>query len=243
MAGKGARLQQLVRQYGWLWFGPLLVVVGLGASLLLGLVALEERRYRRDGEVAEATVVRKGPRLGSPRDRSDVVYRFRTPDGRQVEGRQTVARPAWDTLREGQAIRVEYLRDAPTSSRMAAERRDDDEIMALALSIVAPLPGLVFGGIGTFFFVSGFRAHRLQQRVRREGMPATATVTGLKESTYRSHRYLVVTYRYTDYLGRVHEGRVDEVTLGEDAAVTVGATVRIRYDRQRPALSVWLDQG
>jgi len=233
-------LPGLARQYLWPWFGAaLLLFGGLATLVIAGKTALEERRYERDGRLAQGTVV--GKELDSTRTRKswgDVVYRFKTPDGREVEGREKVGVGLWEATREGQTVRVQYLQGDAASNRVL---RSDDRILTwIGISVLGFL-GAIIGGLGGFPLFKSVRGFRLEERLGHEGVPAAATVTGVVQSGWRLRQPLwVIRYRYTDDAGGTHEGRRESLSPDEAAGWKVGDTGTIRYDRWRPAASVWL---
>ncbi len=107
------------------------MVVG---ALFFGVGTLEWRRIRgldeqfqRQARTVQGTVVTKitvsstsggilRNKFASPSHH--VTYRFTTPEGKAFEGSASVYADTWDALVQGGPIRIMYLADEPTTSRI-----------------------------------------------------------------------------------------------------------------------------
>ena len=100
-------------------------------------------------------------------------------------------------------------------------------------------------GVAVFFLAKGARQLWLDSRLRREGVLAQAEVTGVVQSDLRITFQFqqAITYRYTDHLGRAHEGKSGHLSPDEAAGWKVGDTGMVQYDHDRPAESVWLGRA
>ncbi len=101
--------------------------------------------------------------------------------------------------------------------------------------------GVVIGSLAGFLIQRGVRTYRLEQRLRREGAMSTARVTAVVQSGWKNRDPLwVIRYSYLDAAGTTHEGRCANLSHEEAARWKVGDTGAVRYDRQCPAVSLWL---
>lgn len=89
----------------------------------------------------------------------------------------------------------------------------------------------LFGGLA--FLVIGVTTAIEERRYAWEGGVAEARIV-------RKAEYW---YTYTDYLGRAHEGATGYISRAEAAGWKPGDTGAIRYDRKRPAESIWLGRA
>jgi hypothetical protein len=114
----------------WLWLRWLFLAFGL-IFLVLGC---EEIAYDHGGIRVEGVVVEKHAGTGK-RSRPGVKYRFKTQDGRTIEGICDVLSDAWSTLRVGGPVAVDYLPGLPHYNRIPGQRAGAAvwAIMTLAL--------------------------------------------------------------------------------------------------------------
>jgi Protein of unknown function (DUF3592) len=119
--------------------------------LIFGLVffrlSCEEGYYEKGGARVQGTVLQKtysqgtrrpGGRGGSS-SKHYVSYRFKTKEGRTIEGRYDVLPDTWQNLKKGDQVTVEYLPDSPDTNRIPAQRARSLTwtIMALVLLVVS----------------------------------------------------------------------------------------------------------
>jgi hypothetical protein len=224
-----------------LLFGAVWLVVGLG--FLAGGVATYrlEERYRAEGELTEAVVLTKSmdrARRGSGGRRSTsyhVTYRFTTPDGRTVEGRDSVGAATWDALEERGPVRVRYLRGSPGTSRL--EGGDPWWVPLLFAGI-----GLVLAPVGGVIFASGWRQWRTHRRLRTGGVRTEGTVTAVRETRFSVNRVRQwrIHYRYRDQAGRAHAARSGYLPPEQVEDWQEGDVGVVRFDPDRPEVSVWV---
>ena len=119
--------------------------------LIFGLIffrlSCEEDYYEKGGARVQGIVLQKthSPGTGSTRGRGGssskhyVSYRFTTKEGRTIEGRYDVLPGAWQKLKEGDPVTVEYLPDAPDTNRIPEQRARSLTwtIMALVLLVAS----------------------------------------------------------------------------------------------------------
>ena len=218
-----------------IWFGVILLVVGVVATAVGVFLGVVEGRFRTEGVIAEAVVVDR--RIDRSDDDTDYVvdYTFTPPGGFEVLGSDEIDRDAWERLEPGAAIRVEYLPDDPGRNRPVGSGGWAEVII---VSIVGGI-GVPVGGVLVAVGVRRVLRHR---QLLREGIPVEATVIGPEATSYRVNRRYqwVVVYRYTDRLGGEHIGRSDHMPMHRAIAWQPGTTVRVRYDPLRPDESAWV---
>jgi hypothetical protein len=98
-----------------------------------------------------------------------ISYRFTTARGESVKGREvTQDDRAWEALRVGGAISVQYLPDNPNSNRAAEHLADNISISDILLSdeantggmggaVIRIIAGLLLGGLGGRMFFIAWR--------------------------------------------------------------------------------------
>jgi hypothetical protein len=131
------------------------------ASLMLvmtGSTTLMEWRYAKDGQEAQATVTGKHfvRAEDDPQSTSttsyQVAYRFKSSQGGEIEGHDTVGPETWERLSDGEPIAIQYLRNNPAVTRRAGHTRPTDVLVAGG-SIVAWIAGVLL-------FLTGIRKAR-----------------------------------------------------------------------------------
>lgn len=226
----------------WLWFGAIWFLVG--APLLAvgayagGKALLEWQRLDRDGRVVQGIVVRKSleSRNESLFPRYRVTFRFTATDGDVVEGSARVKREVGDRLEENGPIQVSYLPESPRFHRVEGQSLD------LESSVILGLMGAIFGPVGGFLFLRGWRQRQLRRRLEREGLVAEGTVVAVVERNIRINRVPLWTirYQYSDFTGQSHEGQSRLLWPEEAQDWKVGDTGTVRYDSARPQQSLWV---
>jgi hypothetical protein len=231
------RFRLLLRGRLVLWVGLVFLVGGVFAAGNGIRVAAREHVYRQRGEIVQATVTAKALQPAT-RDRGtsyDVSFRFIDTDGRPLEGQLPVEAAVWEALGAGSPIAVQYVPGDPQSIRLAGHTGLSDVLVLLGL-------GLAFATLGGGLVFWHGRQLVRDWRIMRSGVPGSATVVGTSPTSVRINRQTqwVVNYRYTDAVGRQHEGRSPYMPVEVAQGWESGATVDIRFDRQHPELSVWM---
>jgi hypothetical protein len=234
-----ARFRLLLRGRFVLWVGLVFFVGGLFAAGHGVRVAAREHGYRQRGEIVHATVTAKALRPAT-RERGtsyDIAFRFIDTDGRPLEGRLPVDAAAWEALGAGSPIAVEYVPGDPQSIRLAGHPGSADVLILLGL-------GLAFGALGGGLVFWHGRHLARDWRIMQHGVSASATVIGTAPTSIRINRQAqwVVNYRYTDPVGRPHEGQSFYMPPEAARGWEPGATVGIRFDREHPERSVWMEE-
>jgi len=100
---------------------------------------------------------------------------------------------------------------------------------------------------GVILFRKGLREERRRQRLRREGIPTEAAVTGVRETNFggrqRFSRMWVIDYQYIDRNGKTHKGQSGYVESEEALTWKPGDSGKARFDPQDPSDSVWIGRS
>jgi hypothetical protein len=99
----------------------------LGLSEWLAIRGLDER-FRRDGGTVQGSVLTKAittssgggtlKRIQASNEKYHVTYRFRTREGKELEGSARVDRETWHKLAEDGPVQITYLPDEPLTNRI-----------------------------------------------------------------------------------------------------------------------------
>lgn len=221
----------------WPLFGAIWLACGALMVLIGGGVAWGAYRFERDAIVREGRVISKAVQPGGSRSSSSriVTYRFATLDGQEIIGRREVKAHTWNAMEEGTRIRIAYLPNDPSRHRLADERDVPGALMVFGV-------GGVVAAFGGALVRSGVIKYRRQQQLRLEGVPARATVTAVKETSYRhdGRRLWLVTYRYKDRHGQLHQGESGYLLPEEVEGLRTDDTGAVRYDPNSPTDSLWV---
>jgi hypothetical protein len=227
------------------WVG--LLLLGIGAIFLAigSSFVLEERRYQREGQTATGVVLTKAieraTRTGSSGRRTEthytVTYRFTGADGHSYQGSGNVSVSAWERMREQEPVQVEYLASYPMINRVAGET-------TRAIQYVFPGIGLIAVVIGSTLLVRAIGAAQMKSRVWSQGTSADATVAAVEETNFKVNKrpMWVVRYQYRDLAGRTHQGTSEYMAAEKAHAWKTGDTIRVRFDPEKPQLSVWVHE-
>jgi len=225
------------RQF-WFFFTLIFLLVGAGLLVAGGVLLQQEQRYSTDGAEATGRVVDKYTRRSSGRSRSTryiVLYEFDTPDGFHISGQDSIGSGRWNSLRRGDSVPVEYVKSQPEKNRVAGE---SEYTVSLVLSGIGGGVALVAG----FFFWKSLGRVRTALRLWREGVRTEGAVAEVKATNVRINRVTqwMIHYTYHDYGGRQQRGKSDYLPPDEAQAWKAGDTGVVRYDQNRPELSVWV---
>lgn len=214
--------------------GALLLVAGIVLSWGAGESALERRGAIELRGVVTAKELVRADREKNPSTRFVARYRLALPGGETIEAEEDLPRKVWEVRALGGEHPVLYLPEKRMTLPPAGSARHESEIIMAVTGVVLLVVGLL---------VARRPTRRLLERMQLlgRGLSATATVTGLREtSTARKGKpYWLLNYRYRAG-GAEHEGESDLLTLEEAREWRTGATGPILYDPSRPACSAWL---
>jgi len=222
------------------WIGLMLVTVG---AVFIGVqwgVGVQEARYTRDGALADGLVVtkaiRRATRTGSSGSSTQysVGYRFMV-DGQRHEGSSNVPSDVWDRLRELEPVQIQYVRSDPGTNRIAGET-------STTLRYVFGGVGSLIALIGLVLTVRAVGSSRTKAHILAHGQTAEAAVSSVEETNVKINRrqMWIVRYEYRDYAGQKHEGKSEYMSGDKATAWNPGDKISIRYDRDKPQMSVWL---
>jgi len=230
----------------WLWFGGIWLSVG-ALFLLIGLYLgahhiYVKQRLDAEGRTVEGMVLTKAiahssSTTGSRRSSTPtykVTFRFTTPGG-LVTGEAEVTSDVWDALVEREPIQVMYVPGAPQYHRV------EGQAGGWLLPIISSILGGIVTTLGGVILIRARSLHYNRERLQRDGITTTATVSDVRASYMRVNgvNQCVVLYHYQDDRGRSHQGK-EYFSPEEAGRWKQGDQVTIRYDRRRPNKSIWI---
>lgn len=226
----------------WFVFGGLWLAIGALFASVGGVVLWQystlDQRLARDGATVSGVVLSKSMQGGSNREPTfRVEYRFRAADGTVTEKTAKVDGRIWDSLVEGEAVAVTYVRVAPRLNRIPGQAPEE-----LIL-------GSVFAGVGGLLAVAGafilWRAatrRKFVDTLLREGARADAEVMEVAPANFRINwmPQWTIRYRYRDLAGKDHDGKTPPLAQEEARRWQPGDRGRVRFERDRPHRSAWI---
>lgn len=229
------------RQFWPILTGILLLMSGV--LLVSGLVILQkELRFESGGVKTAGRVTEKySERRGSGKSRRMhhlLRYEYAAEGGRTFTGEDSVKHETWQRFEAGQPVEVEYLRDAPATSRVAGESKKTD--------------GQVLSGIGGgatlltgFFFLRNWKRVRTTRRLWEEGRRVDGVVSEVRATNVSHNRVKQwrIAYTYNDYAGRQHTGQSDYLPPAEAMDWKPGDKCAVLCDKDQPEISVWAGRG
>src|ERR1017187_4814185 len=107
-----------------IFIGAILLFVGSIFIAIMGTYVYRAHRLASEGKFATGTVVKKVMHQASDSGTSntsyEVDYNFTTADGRTLEGNDTIDPDAWDQLKEGGPVQIEYAASKPRINQVGA---------------------------------------------------------------------------------------------------------------------------
>lgn len=231
-------LRLLSRAIG-LWVGTVFFILGVVLTVIGVRQALEEQAYRQRGTKVGATVIGKSieraNRVDNHRTRYILAYRFSTPAEPSIEGSTEVSWEDWERVDAGKTFPLTYVEGNPGSARPS----NAGDWIPVAVFIIVGIAFTLIGGSLAYYDLRGIA--RLL-RVAKEGVEAQGTILGIQATGTSINRVTQyrLRYRYQDRLGKTHEGESHLMPPEEAQAWNEGRTGKVRFDHQRPELSVWL---
>ncbi|MBX7208699.1 MAG: DUF3592 domain-containing protein [Verrucomicrobiaceae bacterium] len=141
--------------FGVVWGGLSLIF------LLLGIRSIQsERQYGTEGATAPGVITAKwvAEKRGLDRETKRetisktyyLQYQFTASEGRRVSAETSVSKERWDSAREQEAVRVQYLRHDAVRNRLAGEAGTTRAWILAGLGAVGVLIGLgaIVAGVG-----------------------------------------------------------------------------------------------
>lgn len=222
-----------------LWVGTLFLILGL-VFLTIGIrVSLEEHAYNTRGLDVQAVVLDKtlvrANRQDIARTQYLVTYRFTSANGEEMNGTADVPVEEWERLEPGLTFPVTYLPDKMDSRRPPG---GDEWIAAMVFGIVGGVFTLLGGGLA-FVDIRGLvrASHVLRHGLVTEGTVVRTEPTGTSMNRVTQWQ---IRYRYRDHIGRTQEGLSHLVSPGEAARWKENDSGTVRFDRERPEVSLWV---
>lgn len=231
----------LLSRAGALWFGTVLGALGMVFAIIGVRDAYTEWQYHAQGLTAAATVtdksIERAKRGENSRTRYLVSYRFTSSEGQDMESSAELPVEDWERLEAGQMFPVSYLPDALGSSRV--QGRGEDAWIAVYVFLAI---GTVFTLLGVGLAYSDLRVILRTIRISRHGLPTEGTMVAVRPTGTSINRVPQwrLSYRYRDHLGRTQEGASHLLSPDEASAWKTGARGTVRFDRERPEISVWM---
>ena len=141
--------------------GGLLLFVGSIFLLLMGSYVRTEHRLSSEGKLTNGIVVKKVLNQASDNGTSstsyEVDYTFTTADGQKIDGHDTVDPDAWDQLKEGGSVQIDYAASKPRINQIGPPTLGFwAEFLVLGL-------GSALWLLGAALMVKGFRARSSSQ--------------------------------------------------------------------------------
>jgi hypothetical protein len=230
-----------LRRAFWLWFGGIWLFVGL-VFLPVGIfVGLNERRFDQQGTVVTGMVLTKGfDPASSDNESTDywITYRFTTPDGHVIEGRDTVGVHLWESLEERGPVELQYLPSQPGKNRV---RRSSEWFLPLIFLGFSA----VFVPVGGVLFAKGARDVYREWGLLHHGVETKGRITRIEDAlaTVNDVQQRQVGYSYSTEDGQQYDGTSDPMSPEEAATWSVGDTGLVRYSPGQPSRSVWIGRA
>ncbi len=216
--------------------GILAALVAVPLVLFAWNQGFNEYRYRNAGATAIAVVEAKSTSTGSRSGTTYLLsYAFSDRAGTTWRGRDTVSRTTYDAARVGTTrVSIDYVREDPSINRFSGQ---DGMPTAAILAAAAAATA----GASGYFFWAGRREAAMLVRLNGIGQTVSATVTKVKTMYMRSVGKVVrIEYEYLDPFGNRRRGRGPLMYPLEGDTYSVGGSIRILVDPDRPGDSALL---
>jgi hypothetical protein len=218
--------------------GTFLLLIG-SVFFVVGVQEFQkEQTFRSQGLTAHAIVVEKSlvkAKRGENRaTRYVITYRFTTQAGEERDGSADVPVEEWERVERGQTIPVTYVPGVPDANRAQG---NNEWIAALVFLCLGGVFVLLGGGLA----FSDARALVRATRLSRHGLVTDGTVLRAEPTGTMINRVTQwrIVYRYRDHVGRSHEASSYLMPPEEAASWKDGDTGTVRFDRERPEISLW----
>ena len=213
--------------------GAVAAVIAIPLAFTAWSQGFDEYRYQNASATASGVVEAKSTSAGRYGTSYLLSYAFVDGAGLIRRGRDSVSRGSYDAAQIGTTrVSVVYLRDDPSVNRFSGK----DNVLTVVLLAVGAAASAVTGG---YLFWAGRREAAMLVRLNEIGQSATATVTKVKAMIMRGVGQVIrVEYAYEDPFGKRRKGRGPLMYPTEGATYSVGGSVRILIDPDRPGDSV-----
>ena len=213
--------------------GAIAVVVAIPLAFIAWSQGFDEYRYQNASATASGVVEAKSTSAGRYGTTYLLSYAFVDRTGLIRRGRDSVSQASYNAAQAGTTrVSVTYLREDPTVNRFTGK---DNSLTVVLLATGAA----AVAAAGGYLFWAGRREAAMIVRLNGIGQPATATVTKVKSMFMRGVGKVVrIEYVYDDPFGRRRRGRGPLMYPAEGTLYSVGGSVRILVDPDRPGDSV-----
>jgi hypothetical protein len=209
--------------------GVVAAVIAIPLAFVAWSQGFDEYRYQNASATASGVIEAKSTSTGRYSTSYLLSYAFVDRAGLIRRGRDSVSRASYDAARPGTTrISVDYLRDDPSVSRFSGK----DNVVTVILLTAAAAGVAATGG---YLYWAGRREAAMLVRLNGIGQSTTATVTKVKAMFMRGVGKVVrIEYEYDDPFGKRRRGRGPLMYPAEGSLYSVGGTVRILIDPDRP---------
>ena len=238
----GFSVWKLLSRSVLLWVSLIFFILGIVLTGVGIQTASTEQAYRNQGVMVDATVldksIERAKRGEHSRTRYLVNYRFLSEQGQNIESVTEVSVETWEGLEPDRTFPTTYLPDAPDTNRVEGE---NEWIAALVFMGVGGIFAFIGGGLAFTEIRSMFRIIR----VSRHGVLTKGTVVRAEPTNTTINRVpqWCVSYRFCDNLGRELNGVSHFMSPEEGQLWKEGDTGTVRFDEQRPTISVWMGRA
>ena len=213
--------------------GVVAAVIAIPLAFVAWSQGFDEYRYQNASATASGVVEAKSTTAGRYGTTYYLSYAFVDRTGLIRRGSDSTTRASYDAARPGTTrVSVVYLQNEPSVNRFSGK---DNVLTVVVLSAAAA----AVAATGGYLFWAGRREAAMLVRLNGIGQYATATVTKVKSMFMKGVGDVVrIEYAYEDPFGKRRKGRGPLMYPTEGALYSVGASVRILIDPDRPGDSV-----
>ncbi len=234
---------QIKRSKFLLIFGGIWALCSL-PFLLFGIVMLRtELRYESESATAQGTVLSK--RMETHYDKKDqrttysyyAKYRFAAQEGSPIESESLVDKDAWEKLKEGDAVPVQFIPAEVNQNRIAGSSDYLGSILCAAIGGA----GVVIG-LGCLVF--DLRKRSIIKRLLRDGITVEALVVAAQESglSINDVQQWYVEYKFQDRRGQWVEGKSYYMPPEAAQRWKSGDKGKVRYAKEDSQQHVWVGE-
>jgi len=237
---KGNLTLRLMFAGGWAVLsimGIIFTLVGIGMTFFAWHSVTSEKRYEKEGMIAEGTVLRKDTyttrstsgtgrrRRTRRRTHYRVYYTFAAQDGSKHSGKDNLSHSTWSRLKKGSKLKIQYLPSDPAKNRPEAAKPG----MMAWLVVLFPIG---FGGAGLVMLIIPLRRAIKHAGLLSSGTLTKGAVDGKRQRTditiNNRHPYnIAYTFALAD--GEVHTGEELVMDRKMSDRLNVGDPIGVIY--------------
>jgi FAIM1 (Fas apoptotic inhibitory molecule) protein/uncharacterized protein DUF3592 len=209
--------------------GVVAALIAIPLAFIAWSQGFDEYRYENASATASGVVDDKWTSAGRSSTTYHLSYAFVDRVGLIRRGSDSVSRASYDAARPGTTrVSIVYLQDDPSVNRFSGK----DNVLTVVLLASGAAAVAATGG---YLFWAGRREAAMIVRLNGIGQPATATVTKVKAMFMKGVGDVVrIEYAYDDPFGKRRRGRGPLMYPAEGTLYSVGGSVRILIDPDRP---------